>query len=226
MNFNRTFIIVILLLIILVIISGLPVPMIANAAKYAQVSREIVWNHEWINLSIGGDAYEQKPPLLFWLGALSLSLFGISVTYYKIAVILVSLVGIYSTYRLGMLLYDRKTGLLSAIFWATSLGYLHFHNDIHTDTLLSTIIVFTVWQLAAYFRYRKWPQFLLGITGIGLAMLTKGPVGLAIPAFAIGTALLGQLVDAGYYEAVFALSGCGLLFIGLATAVAPRRPAA
>lgn len=41
---------------------------------------------------------------------------------------------------------------------------------------------------------------------------------------AIWTALMGRVVDAGYYEAVFAFSGCGLVLIGLATAAAPRRP--
>ena len=215
MNYNRTFIIVIIFLILLAVISGLPVPMIANAAKYAQVSREIVWTHEWINLHIGGDAYDQKPPLLFWLGALSFSLFGIKVIYYKLAVIFVSLVGIFSTFKLGQLLFDRKTGFLSAIFWATSLGYLHFHNDIHTDTLLATTVVFSVWQLAAFFRNRKWHQFLLGTAGIGLAMLTKGPVGLAIPAFAIGIDLLwkGKFNDIFHWRWLIAVVVVGVIIV-------------
>ncbi|MGM0619856.1 MAG: ArnT family glycosyltransferase [Bacteroidota bacterium] len=168
----------------------MPVELISNAAKYAQVSREILINQDWINLTIAEAPYDQKPPLLFWIGAFSFQLFGFSVVAYKLAVILISLLGIYSTYKLGKLLYGKKTGLLATVFWVTSVAYLHFHNDIHTDTLLATFVVFSVWQFALFFRNQKWHQFVWGSVGIGLAMLTKGPVGVAIPAFAIGADLL------------------------------------
>ncbi|MBI2456046.1 MAG: MFS transporter, partial [candidate division NC10 bacterium] len=39
----------------------------------------------------------------------------------------------------------------------------------------------------------------------------------------IGTAVLGRLVDAGRYEAVFALAGVGLIMIGLGTALPARQ---
>jgi predicted MFS family arabinose efflux permease len=39
-----------------------------------------------------------------------------------------------------------------------------------------------------------------------------------------GAALLGRLVDAGNYEAMFAITGVGLIGIGLGTALAPSRP--
>ncbi|NQU52830.1 MAG: glycosyltransferase family 39 protein, partial [Bacteroidetes bacterium] len=189
---NRTYLLLILILILLVSISGISVPIVANAAKYAQISREILINNDWINLTIGGDAYDQKPPLLFWIGAAFYSIFGVSFPVFKIAVLLISILGIYSTFRLGELLYNKNTGLLAAIFWTSSLGFLYFHNDIHTDTLLATFVAFSVWQFIAYFKSKKWYQFVLGAVGIGLSMLTKGPVGLAIPVFAIGANLIMQ----------------------------------
>jgi predicted MFS family arabinose efflux permease len=39
---------------------------------------------------------------------------------------------------------------------------------------------------------------------------------------ATGTAILGRLVDAGHYEVLFAITGVGLILIGLGTALAPR----
>ena len=173
----------------LVLISGLFVPMIVNAAKYAQVSREIVESGDWINLHIAGDAYEQKPPLLFWIGAIAYKLFGFSQFSYKIAVIIASFSGIFGTYKLGKLLYSKEIGLLAAIMLSTSLGYFHFHNDIHTDTLLADMVILAIWQLAAFLERKQKINFILGLVFTGLAMLTKGPVGLAIPTFAIGSHL-------------------------------------
>ncbi len=188
-NLKRIFLLVIIVYVI-VISSGLFVPLVVNAAKYAQISREIFESGDWINLHIAGTPYEQKPPLLFWLGAVAYKLFGVSQYSFKIAVILTSFAGIFGTFKLGELFYGKKAGILAAVLWATSLGYLHFHNDIHTDTLLADFVILSIWQLAAFFERGKKLNFILGLVFTGFAMLTKGPVGLAIPAFAIGTHLL------------------------------------
>jgi 4-amino-4-deoxy-L-arabinose transferase-like glycosyltransferase len=179
-------------LLLVVVAAGLHSPLIVNAAKYAEVSREILENHDWINLTIAGEPYEQKPPLMFWIGAVFFSLFGVSASVWRIAFYVISAVGIYSTYRLGRLLYDETVGRFAALFWVTSLGFLHYHNDIHTDTLLADTVVFSIWQLAAFFRDKKPIHFYAGIAGTGLSMLAKGPVGLAIPVFAVASHLLFQ----------------------------------
>ncbi|WP_423127877.1 ArnT family glycosyltransferase [Gaoshiqia sp. Z1-71] len=177
-------------LYLLVNVSGLFVPMIVNAAKYAQVGREILDNHDWINLTVGGEAYDQKPPLLFWIAAVTFKLFGISGIAYKLVILLFSLIGVYATFKLGELLYDKRTGSLAAFFWATCLGYVHFHNDIHTDTLLVVPVMLSIWQYAAYFKKKKEYHFYLGTVFVGLAMLDKGPVGMVIPGAAVGLHLL------------------------------------
>ncbi len=179
-----------LLVYVLATVSGLFVPLIVNAAKYAQISREILESGDWINLHIAGDAYDQKPPLLFWLGAVAYKLFGISAIAYKLSVILVSFTSIFATFKLGEILYGKKTGWLAALFLATTLGFLHFHNDIHTDTLLADFVILATWQLVVFFEQKKNLNFILGLVFIGLAMLIKGPVGLAIPAFAVGAHLV------------------------------------
>ena len=182
--------IAVLLLYLLVNIPGLFLPLVVNAAKYAQVGREIIDNREWIDLTIGGDAYGQKPPLLFWIAALVFRIFGVSVVAYKAAILLISLIGVYGTYRLGKLLYGERTGALAAFFWATCLGYSFFYADIHTDSLLVVPVILSIWQYAAYYIKKKEIHFYLGATFVALAMLTKGPVGMVIPAFAVGFHLL------------------------------------
>ncbi len=190
-NFKKSgWLIAIIALYLLVNIPGIFLPMVVNAAKYAQVGREILDNHDWINLTVGGDAYDQKPPLLFWLAAIVFKVFGLHPEIYKLAVLLVSLIGVYGTYKLGELLYDKRTGKLAAFFWATSLGYVHFHNDIHTDTMLVVPVILSIWQYAAYYKFRKDYHFYLGTVFVGLAMLTKGPVGMVIPGAAVGLHLL------------------------------------
>lgn len=212
---DRLFIVTVVLAILLVIASSLPVQLVVNAAKYAQVGREILDSGDWVNLTIAGEAYDQKPPLLFWLAALTFQIFGLSVPAYKLAVILFSFLGLYSTFRLGKLLFNKETGFFATLFWGSSLAFLHFHNDIHTDTLMVNFIVFSVWQFMAYFEYKKWQQFTFGAIGIGLAMLTKGPVGLLIPAFVIGSKLLlnKQWSEIFHWRWILALLIIGIMIL-------------
>ena len=187
---NQRFGFTILIPVLLIIVSALPIPLVVNAAKYAEIGREILSNHDWINLTIGGDAYGQKPPLLFWIAAVTFKMFGLSIPAYKLAVLMFSFAGAYSTFRLGKLFYGKETGLLAAFFWISSLGFQHFNNDIHTDTLLADFVVFSVWQFSAYLKRHKWHNFLLGVVGVGLSMLAKGPVGVVIPVAAIVGSML------------------------------------
>ena len=92
-------------LIALTYIVGLSVYPTSDAAKYAAISRTIYEGGDWINLQSLGLPYDQKPPLLFWLSALSFHIFGLSTWAFKLPTLLLSMLGIYATYGLGKLLY-------------------------------------------------------------------------------------------------------------------------
>ncbi len=204
-----------IIMYLLINIPGLFIPIIVNAAKYAQIGREILDNRDWINLTIGHDAYDQKPPLLFWIAAVVFRFFGTSVIAYKAVVLLISLAGLYGTYRLAELFYGKNTGLLAVAFLATSLGYIHFHNDIHTDTLLIVPVILSIWQYAAYFKFHKEYHFYLGSVFAGLGMLTKGPVSIVVIGSAVGLHLLftKSFKDIFNYRWLIALSIVFLLTI-------------
>ena len=165
--------------------SGLPIDVTRDAGKYATVSKEIFQNGNYINLTVHGEPYDQKPPLLFWLGALGFAIGGISNFWFKFPVLLLVFFGFYSAYGLGRSLYNRRVGLLTAFMLTFSLIYTLYSMDIHTDTPLQVFITFALWQLSEFIQTKRNKHWVLGFTGIGLAMLSKGPIGAVIPAFAV-----------------------------------------
>lgn len=181
-----------ILLLTLVYLSNLFVPLTGDAGKYAAISRHIVESGDWINLQIHQQAYDQKPHLIFWLGALSFKLFGISAIAFKLPVLLFSFFGFYSTYRLAKLLYNHQTGLLAAVLLASSEIWILFSNDIHTDILMASATAFAIWKLFSFLNDKKTIHFILAFAGIGLAILSKGIIALLFPVFAIGSHLLIQ----------------------------------
>jgi len=155
-----------------------------DAAQYASIAREMSESDNYLQVYHRGKDYLDKPPLLFWLSSLSFELFGISNVSFKLPALLVIILGIYSTYRLAKGWYGEEVGRWAALILGYSQAVFLMTNDIRTDGLLMGWIIFAVWQFSDYLRNKKIQQLLLGSIGVGLAMLTKGPIGLIIPAAA------------------------------------------
>jgi 4-amino-4-deoxy-L-arabinose transferase-like glycosyltransferase len=166
-------------------ISGLFVDVTRDGSKYATVAREVYESGDFIHLKVHGEPYDQKPPMLFWLSALSFYVFGLSNFAFKLPLLLLGFWGLYSTYRLGKSLYNHQVGLIAATLLATSQVYFLYYMDIHTDSVLQPFVTFSLWQLFDFIKTRRNINFVLGFAGIGMAMLSKGPVGAVVPAFAV-----------------------------------------
>jgi 4-amino-4-deoxy-L-arabinose transferase-like glycosyltransferase len=66
------------LALLLIVGTGLGVrdPWPADEPRFAALARDMASSHEWLFPRVGGDLYQDKPPLYFWLLALCYSLFG------------------------------------------------------------------------------------------------------------------------------------------------------
>ena len=157
-----------------------------DAAQYASISLEMLKSGNWLEVLDRNEDYLDKPPLLFWLTTLSFKLLGVGTWQYKLPSVLFSFLGILSTFKLGSLLYNSKIGHRSALIFGSSLAMIMINNDVKTDTILVSSIVFSIWMMVAALRTNHTKYFLGSGIGIAAAMLTKGPIGLMMPALAIG----------------------------------------
>mgnify|MGYP002630591402 CR=1 FL=1 len=157
-----------------------------DAAQYASISLEMLKSGEFLQVLDRGQDYLDKPPLLFWLSAVSFKFFGVGSWQYKLPSILFSLLAIFSTFKLGKRLYNAKIGHHAAMILGGSLAMIMISNDIKTDTILVSSIVFSIWMLVSYLESHHLKYILGAAIGISIAILTKGPIGLMMPALAIG----------------------------------------
>jgi len=173
------------LLVGIAYVCGLFIDLTGDSGLYAAISRQIVESGNWMNLKINGVPYDQKPQLFFWLAGLGIQLFGNTNFAFKLFPFIWALAGIYFTWHLGKLLYSAEAGKWAALIMATAqMTFLYFF-DFHTDTVLYSGVTLALWQLAAYLKNNKSVHFILGFFGVGLAMLTKGPIGAVLPFFAV-----------------------------------------
>jgi 4-amino-4-deoxy-L-arabinose transferase-like glycosyltransferase len=180
------------LLVVIACFFGLFIDLTGDSGLYAAISRQMVESGDWFNLKINGTPYDQKPHLFFWLAGLGIQLFGNSNFAFKLFPFIYGVAGIYFTYRLGKQLFSDEAGKWAALIAGTSQIFFLYFFDFHTDSVLQTGVTLALWQLAAYLQHKKWSNFILGFTGIGLAMLSKGPVGAILPFFAVLLYLLAE----------------------------------
>ncbi len=161
-----------------------------DASQYASIAREMWESKSFLQVYHRGNDYLDKPPLLFWLSSLSMGVFGFNNVAYKLPAVLVLVLGIYSTYRFTLLYFPKRTALNAALLVACSNAFILISNDIRTDGMLSGFLIFAVWQLAAFLQTKHNKNFIWSAVGLGLAMLTKGPVALGIFGLGLGSDLL------------------------------------
>ena len=157
-----------------------------DAAQYAAIAKEMFLNHSYLEVYLRGHDYLDKPPLLFWLSVLSFNIFGIHDWAFRLPSLLVTILGVYSSYRFTKLFYPESTARLAALIIASCQAFFLMNHDVRTDSLLTGFVSFTFWQMAAFDKTNKLKHILLVGVGIGFAMLSKGPIGLVVP----GTAFL------------------------------------
>ncbi len=156
-----------------------------DSAQYASITREMLERGDYLTFTDQGREYLDKPPLLFWFSGISFKIFGINNVAFRIPAFLATMLALYSTFKLAALYYDKKTGYLAALILATIQATFLINHDVRTDTNLICWFVFSMWQVAAYLENKKPLHFILAFTGIGLAMLAKGPIGLVAPGLGI-----------------------------------------
>lgn len=180
-------------------------------------------------LRLNGEPYTQKPPLYFWLAALG----GVPTGHVgEVAARLPSAlagIGVVAlTLLLGSRLFGSRIGLLGALLLLTVFEFAHVGRRIQLDMLLT---LFELGALMLFWRVdrglgKRVPQIAALHGLLGLAVLTKGPVGFLIPILA----MLGYLVWEGRARQllrvlpVWALPlslGPGLLWVFGAIALAP-----
>jgi 4-amino-4-deoxy-L-arabinose transferase-like glycosyltransferase len=163
-----------------------------DASQYASISREMLATGDYLHVHDLGHDYLDKPPFLFWISSFSMKIFGVNNFAYYFPSFLFALSALFSTYQLCLLYYKKEIALLSAIILATCEAFFLINHDVRTDTILMGWVIFSLWQLAAWYKNNKLFHFVLAFVGIAGGMLTKGPIALMVPIFAFGTHFILQ----------------------------------
>lgn len=155
-----------------------------DEGRYAEIPREMLEKGDFVTPTLNYVKYFEKPPLLYWLNAASMTVFGHNEFAARVPSALSGLVTILLVYAIGRRLYDRRTGLLAALILGSSTGFLLLSRIILTDMLLTCCLSTALFafllavQTTGIYR-RRW--FYLFFAACGLSVLAKGLIGIVLP---------------------------------------------
>ncbi len=190
---NKYFFTIIGACIITYIVGMVCIPLMdIDASQYASISREMLERNSFLQVFDLGKDYLDKPPMLFWLSAISMKLFGVYDWTYRLPSFFLLLTAIYATYRFTLLFYQKEIAQLSAMVLASCQAIFLMAHDVRTDTMLMGWVILSIWQLAEWFKFNRWQNCILGFVFIGCGMMTKGPIALMVPVFAFASHFIAQ----------------------------------
>jgi 4-amino-4-deoxy-L-arabinose transferase-like glycosyltransferase len=154
---------------------GLRDPWPADEPRFALVARDMVASGEWLFPRVGGDWYQDKPPLFFWTIALFLAITGSLRVAFLLPSLLAALGTLALIYDLGRRLWDRNTGFAAAF---ALLFTVQFSLQAHLAQIDALLCFWTTLALYAFCRHlllgHGWKWYALGGFVAGIGVITKG----------------------------------------------------
>lgn len=144
-----------------------------TAAFYAALSREMLEHGDFLAPFKGEQAYLLKPPLSFWLSALSAWVLGINDFAMTLPSRLAGLGCVWMTFLIARRLFGTTAGWYAALVFPTNGIYIQFTTNFRIDSLMTLGGLLILW---GYLQFRDGKGAAAFCSGLALSILTKGPM--------------------------------------------------
>jgi 4-amino-4-deoxy-L-arabinose transferase-like glycosyltransferase len=181
-----------------------------DEGRNAEVGREMLVSGDWISPHFNSFVVLDKPAVYFWMVAASLKAFGVSEGAARLPSALMGAATMLLVWFLARRMFGNSAGLRAGLIFASCPLAMALAREVIFDmtlTFFMTLAMVAFW-LAEEKDFRvPWFEILM-FAAIGVAVITKGPVGILIPLISI---LIYAAVRGRWREWLHLRWGWGLL---------------
>ncbi len=152
-----------------------------DEGRYAEIPREMVASGDWVTPRLNDLKYFEKPPLQYWATATAYEIFGEHQWTARLWTGLTGFAGLLLVWLTGLRLFGREAAIYSALLLSSSMLYAMIGHINTLDMGVTFFISLGIFSflLAQQPNSEKW--MLLAWAGLGLAVLSKGLMGIVLP---------------------------------------------
>lgn len=158
-----------------------------DEGRNAEVAREMLRGGDWITPHYNGYPYLDKPAPYFWLVAASFKIFGVTERAARLPSSLAALGTLILIWLLARRMFGSDEALLAAAVFLTTPLFLLFARIVIFDMLLTFLVTLA---LVCFWWEEREPRRRVSVdvlmfAAMGVATITKGPVGFLLPLLGI-----------------------------------------
>ena len=168
-----------------------------DEGRYAEIPREMLSGGDWVIPHLNALAYLEKPPLQYWLTALAFGGLGQNEFTARLCTGIAGYLSLAALYFVGGRLWGPGGGARALLFASASVLFVLLGHQLTLDMLLSFFLLAALSCFLMAQRRREthepWRGWMLGCwAAMALAVLTKGLIGVLIPAATLAAYLAWQ----------------------------------
>jgi 4-amino-4-deoxy-L-arabinose transferase-like glycosyltransferase len=156
-----------------------------DEGRYAEIPREMLSGGDWVIPHLNALVYLEKPPLQYWLTALAFRAFGQNEFAARLCTGLAGYLSLATVFFLGRKLWGFDAGVRALLLTSASTLFVLLGHQLTLDMSLSfcSTAALGSFLMAQTRREEAWRAWMLGCwAAMALAVLTKGLIGVLIPA--------------------------------------------
>ena len=187
-------------------------------AVQAQIARNMLTSGDWVTPRLDGVIYVEKPPLIYWLIALTYKLFGVHDWAARIPMAFSSIALCWLTAAFGVWAFGKRAGFYAGLCMSTCIGLFLFTRVLIPDVMLTLTITLAMWSFLRVLdddesNPRAWAIALAASLGIGL--LLKSLIGVVFPVAAgvIYLVFTRQLFSARTWKRLHPFTGAAIILL-------------
>ena len=168
-----------------------------DEGRYSEISREMALSGDWVTPRLDGIKYFEKPPLQYWATAAAFEAFGQSAWSARLWTALTGFLGVLFTAFAAARLFGAEAGRAAGLILGGCLMWVFMGHASSLDMGVSFFLSLAVGAFALAQRSgappgsrQRWMLF--GWAACALAMLSKGLIGVVLPAGAVAVYVLWQ----------------------------------
>jgi len=160
-----------------------------DEGRYAEIPREMLATGDWTTPRLNDLKYFEKPPLQYWLTALSFAAFGEDEWTARLPTALLGFAALWFVAWTARRLWGPRAALLASAFLGSCWGFYICGQYLTLDMTLSAFLTFALCAFILAQRaatdalQRNW--MLVAWIGAALAMLAKGLIALVLPGLSL-----------------------------------------
>jgi len=152
-----------------------------DEGAFSEATREMLENKDFITTYLNGNLRFDKPILIYWLQALSATIFGLNEFAMRLPSAIAATIWAYVIYLFASRVYNKEIGIISAFLMVTSLQISLIAKAAIADSLLNMFLALSMYNLYLFINTNENKRLYYTFAFIALGTLTKGPVAILIP---------------------------------------------